>query len=131
MGKDCWDCLWSKCNSEVESCASYGDENGNLTKWEPAESGAPGASCKDDAGKLRLTLVPPSLVEAVACVRMFGTQKYENPESWREIEDERILDAVYRHWNAFLMGEKCDPESGLSHLWHMACNLAFLIERGL
>ena len=64
-------------------------------------------------------------------MRMFDAQKYANPESWREIEDERIVDAVHRHWNAFLMGEMCDPESGLSHLWHMARNLAFLIERGL
>ena len=30
--------------------------------------------------------------------------------------------------SAYLKGEKCDPESGLPHLWHLACNAAFLIE---
>lgn len=126
--EECETCYWFDTQRGQEPCVSCRDENGRLTNWEPAKGDA---ACKDDAGKLRLSLVPPSLVEAVARVRMFGAQKYANPESWREIEDERIVDAVYRHWNAFLMGEMCDPESGLSHLWHMACNLAFLIERGL
>lgn len=34
----------------------------------------------------------------------------------------------YRHWLAYLKGEKYDQESGLPHLWHLACNAAFLIE---
>ena len=41
----------------------------------------------------------------------------------------RNRDALYRHWLAYLSGEEIDPESGMSHLWHMACNLDFLIER--
>ena len=36
--------------------------------------------------------------------------------------------SLYRHWLAYLRGEKYDLESGLPHLWHLACNAAFLIE---
>ena len=81
-----------------------------------------------DAGKPRPTLVPVSLIEAVTAVRMYGNEKYHDPENWRQVEPQRYQDALYRHWLAYLKGEKCDLESGLPHLWHLACNAAFLIE---
>ena len=83
---------------------------------------------KADAGKLRPTLVPPSMNWAVTAVREFGTRKYHDPENWRKVEPQRYRDALYRHWLAYLAGEKLDKESGLPHLWHLACNAAFLIE---
>ena len=83
---------------------------------------------KADNGKLRPTLVPPSLVVAVAKVRMFGTAKYGSPENWRKVEPQRYRDALYRHLLAYFSGEKNDQESGLPHLHHAACNIAFLIE---
>lgn len=83
---------------------------------------------KADAGKLRPTLVPASLIRAVAEVRQYGTEKYGDPENWRQVEPERYRDALYRHWLAYLSGEEVDKESGLPHLWHLACNAAFLIE---
>lgn len=83
---------------------------------------------KADAGKPRPTLVPVSLIEAVTAVRMYGNEKYHDPENWRQVEPQRYQDALYRHWLSYLKGEKCDPESGLPHLWHLACNAAFLIE---
>ena len=86
------------------------------------------SEAKFDNGKLRPTLVPPSLMLAVAAVREYGCQKYKDPENWRKVEPQRYRDALYRHWLAYLGGEKCDQESGLPHLWHMACNVAFLIE---
>ena len=85
-------------------------------------------TAKNDAGKLRPTLVPISLIEAVAKVRQYGTEKYHDPENWRQVEPERYRDALYRHWLAYLGGEEKDAESGLPHLWHLACNVAFLIE---
>ena len=83
---------------------------------------------KADAGKPRPTLVPVSLIEAVTAIRMYGNQKYGDPENWRQVDPQRYRDALYRHWLAYLKGEKCDQESGLPHLWHLACNAAFLIE---
>lgn len=86
-------------------------------------------SAKTDAGKIRPTLVPPALVEAVAAVREYGCSKYHDPDNWRRVEPQRYRDAAYRHWLAYLKNpEACDPESGLPHLWHLACNAAFLIE---
>lgn len=84
---------------------------------------------KADAGKLRLTLVPPSMIRAVAEVREHGCAKYHDPENWRKVEVQRYRDAAYRHWLAYLEDPVgCDAESGLPHLWHLACNVAFLIE---
>lgn len=83
---------------------------------------------KADSGKPRPTLVPVSLMEAVTAVREYGCAKYHDPENWRQVEPQRYRDALYRHWLAYLRGEKTDPESGLPHLWHLACNAAFLIE---
>ena len=84
---------------------------------------------KDDVGKLRLSLVPPELIRAVGEIREYGLQKYGSAESWRKVEPQRYWDAALRHalaawddWNAV------DPESGMPHIWHMACNLGFLIQ---
>ena len=73
-------------------------------------------------------MCPVSLIFAVTAIREYGTSKYHDPENWRKVEPQRYRDAAYRHWLAYLSGEKVDEESGLPHLWHLACNIAFLIE---
>lgn len=88
----------------------------------------PEQEAKADAGKPRPTLCPVSLINAVTAIREYGCQKYHDPENWRKVEPQRYRDALYRHWLAYLGGARTDEESGLPHLWHMACNLAFLIE---
>lgn len=88
----------------------------------------PDQLAKADAGKPRPTLVPVSLIEAVTAIREYGCQKYHDPENWRKVEPQRYRDALYRHWLAYLKGEKNDPESGLPHLWHLVTNGSFLIE---
>ena len=83
---------------------------------------------KADAGKPRLTLVPPAIIWAIAAVREYGTKKYGDPQNWRKVEPERYRDAAYRHWLAYLADPAgMDEESGIPHLWHVACNIAFLI----
>ena len=84
---------------------------------------------KADAGKFRPTLVPTEMIEAVAVIRGYGVAKYPDggPDNWRQVEKERYRDAAYRHWLAYLKDPHGrDPESGLPHLWHCACNIAFL-----
>lgn len=129
------------------SCREYVLNNPNtaarLMGYEVIEGDAPTPECdsqgvtfdradqsaKTDAGKIRPTLVPPALIEAVAAVRGYGCNKYGDPDNWRRVEPQRYRDALYRHWLAYLKNpEACDPESGLPHLWHLACNAAFLIE---
>ena len=87
-----------------------------------------GAGLKYDAGKLRYSLIPPEALRGLAEVLTFGAEKYE-PNSWQEVEnaEERYLDALIRHIEAYRSGEALDPESGLHHLKHAACNVAFLI----
>lgn len=88
-----------------------------------------GQSAKADARKLRPTLVPTSLIRAVATIREYGCYKYHDPENWRKVDPQRYRDALYRHLLAYLDDpEGVDEESGLPHLWHLACNAAFLIE---
>ena len=84
---------------------------------------------KADKGKIQPTLVSPDLVKAVAEIRMFGTEKYHDPDNWKEVEPQRYLDALYRHLLAYIGGEECDLESGLSHLAHMGCNISFLLDK--
>ena len=88
-------------------------------------------SVKADAGKLRLTLVPSRIIRAIAVIRMYGNAKYPDggPDNWKNVEIDRYRDAAYRHWLAYLDDPKgVDAESKLPHLWHLACNIAFLCE---
>lgn len=124
--KWCGTCAHKGCdNARYMECTSQ-----PFKLWEPAETPvvSAGNEAKADAGKPRPTLVPPSLVNAVTEIREYGCRKYNDPENWRKVEPQRYKDALYRHWQAYLGGEEKDSESGLPHLWHMACNLAFLIE---
>lgn len=83
---------------------------------------------KYDQEKNRLDLIEPEFIESVGKVLTFGAQKYE-PNNWQGVEDaeDRYYAAAMRHLIAYRKGEKIDPESGLSHLEHLACNVMFLL----
>lgn len=84
---------------------------------------------KADAGKLQLTLVPREIIRAIARVRMYGNRKYGDSESWRRVAPSRYRDAAFRHFLAYLDDPQgVDQESGIPHLEHLACNVAFLLE---
>lgn len=84
---------------------------------------------KFDAGKVKLSLAPRAIIHAIARVRMYGVQKYKDPDNWKKVEAERYRDAAYRHFMAYLDDPYgVDEESGLKHLDHLACNIAFLCE---
>ena len=76
-----------------------------------------------------ISLVPVSLISGVRAVRLFGLQKYHDPDNWKQVEPERYHQAMLRHilaaWND---PYKIDPESGLPHIAHVATNIAFLLE---
>lgn len=83
-------------------------------------------SKKADAGKPMLFLVPPELTWAVGQVLTFGAKKY-GANTWRGVEIERYQNALARHFEAYKANpDGVDEESGLPHLWHVACNVAFL-----
>jgi hypothetical protein len=89
---------------------------------------------KADIGKPCLTLVPSDIIYAVAAIREYGVKKYgEQAMNWDQVEVVRYRDAAYRHWLKYLDNPAgVDDESGLPHLWHLACNIAFLcrLEKG-
>ena len=57
---------------------------------------------KADAGKAQVSLVPMQIVFDIAHIRMFGNMKYKDPNSWRQVEVQRYIDALGRHCLAFL-----------------------------
>ena len=84
---------------------------------------------KADAGKPHLSLVPVQIIEDIARVREYGVNKYGASESWRKVEIQRYRDAAFRHWLAYIRDpDGVDEESCMPHLWHVACNIAFLCE---
>lgn len=83
---------------------------------------------KADAGKAEIRLVPMEIVWAIAWIRMYGNRKYGDPENWKTVEPERYRDALMRHLFHYISDPKSvDEESGYPHLWHAACNMAFLM----
>ena len=88
----------------------------------------PVVGVKFDAGKPPLSLVSRVALEEEARVMDFGAKKYGR-DNWRKGMDfSRLTDAALRHIYAFADGEDKDKETGLSHLAHARCCLAFLLE---
>ena len=84
---------------------------------------------KADLGKPRVTLVPLEIIKDIARIREYGLAKYGDAESWKSVEVERYRDALFRHLISYIENPTgIDDESGMPHLWHVACNVAFLCE---
>lgn len=82
---------------------------------------------KDDSGKVRLDLLPPEALTEIAKVLTFGAQKYA-AHNWRGgFVWSRTIAALLRHFFAWMRGEDNDPETGLSHIAHVGCNVLFLL----
>lgn len=84
---------------------------------------------KFDDDKPRFDLIPPTAERMLADVLTFGARKYA-PDNWRKVDDAetRYIAAALRHINAHRSGEQHDTETGLPHLAHAMCCLAFVIE---
>lgn len=92
---------------------------------------------KADESKTRLELIPPEFIFAVGSVLTFGASKYADRNWEKGMKWSRPFGAAMRHlwawWGGrgpttrnFLLGD-LDAETGMSHLWHAGCCLAFLI----
>jgi hypothetical protein len=96
-----------------------------------SSSSYPSQKAKADYGKEELTLVPRRIIHDICAIRMYGNQKYPEggPDNWKQVEIERYRNATFRHFLAYLDDPQGkDKESGFPHLWHLACNIAFLCE---
>lgn len=81
---------------------------------------------KDTVGKLRWTLLPWKALREVVNVLEYGAKKY-SADNWKKVEPEKYKEAAFRHWIAYIEGEKLDPETGYSHLAHLTCDILFLL----
>lgn len=81
---------------------------------------------KNDAGKLRMELIPPDALEALARILTDGAIKYSSRNWELGMEWSRPYGALLRHLLAWWSGQDNDPESGHSHMWHVLTNAVFL-----
>jgi hypothetical protein len=100
--------------------------------WPCEHSQEPGG-VKQDSAKVPLELIPYDALLEVAKVLDFGAKKYA-ARNWEQgISVSRVFAACMRHAWALFLGEDDDPETGLSHAAHLACEalfwLAFIVRK--
>ncbi len=84
----------------------------------PSEPEVVASAKKFDGGKLRFSLIPPDVLRELALVYTIGALKYGDDNylnggglAWR-----RVIDALHRHLNDWLLGEERDLQDGQHHL---------------
>lgn len=107
-------------------CTSNGDvicDTCFFASWGKGKAGQ-----KHDSQKPRYSLLPEGTISQVVDVLELGAVKY-SPNNWQKVENprERYYNAIMRHLTAWWEGEEKDPESGKSHLAHVACSVLFLM----
>lgn len=81
---------------------------------------------KYDQDKPRMDLLDPSFTIGVAEVLTFGAKKYA-ADNWRGgIAFTKLISSIHRHLAEIQKGNDLDDESGLPHVYHIACNCQFL-----
>lgn len=83
---------------------------------------------RNDGGKNRVDLLPVKALEQVAKVLTAGLDKYPERNWEPGMAWSRCYASALRHLFAWWRGEDEDPQTGLSHLAHCACNILFLLE---
>lgn len=86
-----------------------------------------GATKHDGEKSNRPELIPPEAVTALGTVLAFGAKKYGDRNWEKGFKWSRIFGAAMRHLWAWWGGEKADPETGFSHLYHALACIAFLV----
>lgn len=87
------------------------------------ESGA----IKANVGKLRMDLLSELAIRDTAAVLTHAVENKYPERNWEKGFAWSILYAsLKRHLSAWFLGEDFDPETGLSHLAHAACNIMML-----
>lgn len=84
---------------------------------------------KFDTDKPHFSLVPPWALEEVSKVLTAGAQKYDI-DNWKYVENGRYryLNALARHYNAYVKGQTHDEETGLHHMAHLICCAMFILD---
>jgi hypothetical protein len=79
--------------------------------------------------KPALALIPSGALIPVCAVHAHGHAKY-GPYNWREtpVEAMTYAHAIMRHLVAWIDGEDLDPETGLSHIAHIAAGANIVLD---
>jgi len=121
---DRWDVAYVQC---WRHALGHADDPGPMGPI-ASKDGTPGEEgIKHDSGKLRMDLIPPEAITALAEVLTYGARVYGDRNWEQGIKYSRIFAAVQRHLWAWWSGKDVDEESKLGHLQHALCGLAFLV----
>ena len=91
---------------------------------------------KYDKGKLQYSLLPFESIDAMVDIMTWAIDPEQRDKpykkgSWKEVDIERYIDALGRHYSAYCKGEKLDQESLKHHMAHIMCNAAFILSKEL
>ena len=126
----------TRCFNEVRFVASQEEPMPNAVNMQQRalvySEASSGGGMKYDGDKARMDLMldgMPNALEQVAQILTFGAKKYAD-HSWQTVPSgkARYKAALLRHLTAHAKGEINDPESGMPHLAHAACNALFILE---
>lgn len=92
---------------------------------EVAAATAEGRGMRFNSGKRKWSLVDFESFEPMVEVLEFGAKKYAADQWKNGLDKKEILESAFRHLTALMAGEVNDPESGLHHIGHLACNVMF------
>jgi hypothetical protein len=81
---------------------------------------------KNDKDNLRIDLITPEMITALAKVLKYGASEYGERNFEKGIDFSREWAAAQRHLWAWWNGENID-ESGFKHLWHALSAIAILV----
>ena len=90
-----------------------------------------GKGLRYNEGKRMLDLIPVSLTDGVGKVLTYGANKYAKRDWEKGMPWLEVIGCLKRHLSAFERGEDFDDGeggTGLLHMEHVACNVAFLLE---
>lgn len=114
------------CDVTREVAQSYIDRISS-PNWRELSALKQGLFVKHDSDKPRMDLIPPEMLIGIAKVLAYGARKYSANNWANGAEYGRYYAALMRHMVAWWAGEANDAETGMSHLYHAGCCLAFLI----
>ena len=102
------------------------DPGCELTRWGDKVTTHTTGAKRANGGKIRWDLMPIAPMRDTAMIWTFGADKYGD-RNWEQGFDwSGPYASMMRHLQAWFAGEDFDPESGMSHLAHAACNLQML-----
>lgn len=120
-----WEIVWkcSACDEHVARGSPHECKKKATCDPEPQSN----EGRKDDQGKACFHYLPADALAAINKVLVFGAGKYGDRNWERGMAWLRPANAALRHLFAWMRGERADPETGMSHLWHAGCCILFLI----